>query len=281
MGNLEQKISELSLSKTDKRVADYILANQDDVGLKTVTVLADEIGVSGTSIIRFVRRMGYDSFSAFKKEMGSQLLENSRNAHSASKYARSRRAIAEGDLVGEVYARAVENLQKTCENLRQDTVDQVARLLIESRMKYICGFNTTYSCTRYLSGKLEYFIPNVICPGESERRALERMIDITAEDCLLIFSFPKYSEVNASLMKIARRNGAKIVLVTDQVTAPLAVRADIVLPVSISGIGVTNSYVAAMCLAEILLFAVSRKVDISQSDRAQRLDHYLDKHSLY
>ena len=61
MGFLEQKISELALSKTEKRVADYILVNQDNVGLKTVTELAEDIGVSGTSIIRFVRRLGYQS----------------------------------------------------------------------------------------------------------------------------------------------------------------------------------------------------------------------------
>ena len=41
MGFLEQKISELALSKTEKRVADYILVNQDNVGLKTVTELAE------------------------------------------------------------------------------------------------------------------------------------------------------------------------------------------------------------------------------------------------
>ena len=281
MASLEQSISELTLSKTEKRIADYILANQDDVGLKTVTVLADEIGVSGTSIIRFVRRLGYNSFADFKKEMSNRLLQNSRNVRSASKYARSRSAVAKGDLIGEVYTRASENLQKTCEKLSLQSLDRIAGLLTGSRTKYICGFGTTFSCARYLGGKLRYFVPNVVCLGESDRLALEQMIDITSQDLLLLFSFPRYSDINFSLMDMARRSGARIVLITDQITAPLATRADIVVPVSISGLGFTNSYVAAICLAEIILFAVSRKVDISQTARADELDHYLDKHKLY
>lgn len=281
MGFLEQKISELALPKTEKRVADYILVNQDNVGLKTVTELAEDIGVSGTSIIRFVRRLGYKSFAEFKKEMSHRLLQNSRDAHSASKYARSRPALTKGDLVGEVYTRALENIQKTCEDLNKEVINRIASLLISSRMKYVCGFRTTFSCAHYLSSKLIYFVPNVVCLGVSERDALERMIDITAEDCLVLFSFPKYSEINYSLMEIARKKGAKIVLITDQVTAPLTSKADIVVPASISGLGLTNSYVAAVCLSEILLFAVSRKVDISLSERAGQFDHYLEKHRLY
>lgn len=281
MGFLEQKISELALSKTEKRIADYILANQDTIGLKTVTELSEEIGVSGTSVIRFVRRLGFGSYLEFKKEMGSRLLQNSRDAHSASKYARSRTALAGGDLVEGVYTRALQNIQKTCEGLNKEIIDRIVTLLINSRRKYICGFRTTHTCAQYLSSKLIYFVPDVVCLGDSERDAMERVIDITAEDCLVLFSFPKYSEINYSLLEAARKKGAKIVLITDQVTAPLTVRADLVVPVSISGLGFTNSYVAAFCLAEILLFAVSRWVDISQSDRAKQLDRYLEKHKLY
>lgn len=90
MDILSDRIRELSLSKTEKRIADYLIVNQDSIGLSTALDLAREIGTSDTSLIRFVHRMGYPSFSVFKREMGSQLVNNSRAMRSSNKYAKAR-----------------------------------------------------------------------------------------------------------------------------------------------------------------------------------------------
>ena len=280
MDILSDRIRELSLSKTEKRIADYLIVNQDSIGLSTALDLAREIGTSDTSLIRFVHRMGYPSFSVFKREMGSQLVNNSRAMRSSNKYAKSQIA-ADGDVIGEVYERALENIRKTCTELDQQRIHEVADILIRSHTKYICAFRTAQACATYMSGKLAYFLPHVVNIGGVENNALESLIDATNEDCLLMYSFPMYSEVNTSLLEIAQQRGTKSILVTDQVTSPLASKADIVLPASIAGLGFTNSYIAPMCLSEILLFTVSGETDIQKSRRAQQIDYYLDRHKLY
>ena len=96
-----------------------------------------------------------------------------------------------------------------------------------------------------------------------------------------MYSFPMYSEVNSSLLEIAQERNAKSILITDRVTAPLASKASVVLPASIDGLGITNSYIAPMCLSEIILFTVSGEVDIGNSERAEQIDYYLERHKLY
>ena len=36
-----------------------------------------------------------------------------------------------------------------------------------------------------------------------------------------------------------------------------------------------------MCLSEIILFTVSGEVDIENSERAEQIDYYLERHKLY
>lgn len=195
MDILSDQIKGLTLSKTEKKVADYLIANQDSIGFSTALDLAREIGTSDTSLIRFVHRMGYPSFSAFKREMGSQLVNNSRAMRSSNKYAKSQAAV-DGNVIGEVYERAMDNIRRTCTGLDQQRIREVADILINSRVKYICAFRTAQACAAYMSGKLSYYLPNVLNIGGVENHAVESLIDITPQDCLLMYSFPMYSEVN-------------------------------------------------------------------------------------
>ena len=55
MDNLISKIQSMNLTKTEKVIADYILDNINNIGLSTVTDISLKLGVSDTSIIRFIR----------------------------------------------------------------------------------------------------------------------------------------------------------------------------------------------------------------------------------
>ena len=70
--DIVKKIQGMSLSRTDADVADYILAHLDTVGFQTVTALAAEVGVSDTSVIRFIRKLGFKGYSDFRNEMNAR-----------------------------------------------------------------------------------------------------------------------------------------------------------------------------------------------------------------
>ena len=67
MDNLISKIQSMNLTKTEKVIADYILDNINNIGLSTVTDISLKLGVSDTSIIRFIRLLGFAGFADFKR----------------------------------------------------------------------------------------------------------------------------------------------------------------------------------------------------------------------
>ena len=59
MDNLISKIQSMNLTKTEKVIADYILDNINNIGLSTVTDISLKLGVSDTSIIKFIMLILY------------------------------------------------------------------------------------------------------------------------------------------------------------------------------------------------------------------------------
>ena len=111
--------------------------------------------------------------------------------------------------------------------------------------------------------------------------AVENLLDITERDCLFLYSFPRYSEIARPLMEIARESGAKVILMTDRRTSPLANKADVVVTAQVDGLGFTNSYVAPLSLSEVILLSVSGRRDVTDSKRFNRIDSVMDREKLY
>ena len=162
--DIAQKIKAMSLTKTEIRIADYILDHINMLGLKTVTELATEIGVSDTSIIRFLRALGFSGYSDFKREMSARMMTQYRDALSpGEKYRKTKSAIRKENLIGDVLDRTMENLHKSVQALDMATIERVADTLINSRRKFIAGFRGTSCCANYMYRKLILFTPDVIC----------------------------------------------------------------------------------------------------------------------
>lgn len=285
MDDLTKKIQSMTLTRTDRDIAEYILAHLNTIGFQTSTTLAEEIGVSDTSVIRFIRKLGFKGYSDFRGEMNAraaqQIDQSQPSLSPGEKYARTLQQLDPDNLITNVAEYTFHNLQQTYSQLSQATVEQIVDILLSSDRKYIAGFRGTACCAQYMSSKLLFLTPHVISLIHADATAVESLLDITERDCLLLYSFPRYSEINWVLMDIARKNGAKIILITDRHTSPLASRADVVVLAKIDGLGFTNSYVAPLSLSEAILLAVSGRKDVTRSRRFSRIDEVMEREKLY
>ncbi len=279
---LAEKIKGLTLTKTENKIANYLLDHQDVLGMKTVTDLSLEIGVSDTSIIRFLRTLGFSGYVDFKRVMSEQMLQKYRFSMSVGeKYNKTSKLFDQKNVLMDVMKCAVDNIQAAIDNTSVETIREIAECLIRSKKKYVVGFKSTSCCAAYMHRKLVYFLPDVFCFDKMDSNVLESMVDITEGDCVLLYGFPRYSEINYSILELAKERKTKIIVVTDKITSPLAPYADFLLTASISGVGFTNSYVVPMCLSEAILLLVSKHGGKNIGKRAAALDACLEKYSMY
>lgn len=106
MDDLVKKIQGMSLTRTDAEIAEYILANLNTIGFQTSTSLAEAIGVSDTSVIRFIRKLGFKGYADFRGEMNAraarQINQVQQDLSPGEKYARSRAQLKQGSLISDV-----------------------------------------------------------------------------------------------------------------------------------------------------------------------------------
>lgn len=240
MDDLRKRIQSMSLTRTDADIAEYILAHFDTIGFQTSTTLAESIGVSDTSVIRFIRKLGFKGYSEFRAEMNKRAARQIRQSENGlmpgEKYTRSLEQLNPSHLLYDVSQYTVENLRRSYDQLDQATVDQVVDILFSRDRKYVVGFRGTACCAQYMASKLLFLTPHVVPVTHADATAVENVLDITEKDCLFLYSFPRYSEINQVLMDIARESGAKIILMTDRRTCPLANKADVVIVAYIDGL---------------------------------------------
>lgn len=282
MEDIKKKISSLELTKKEKLIADYILDNFNTIGLSTVTDVAQKIGVSDTSVIRFIRSLGFGGFSDFKKYMGGLILEQvNENLSPSQKYKRTSGSLNKDSVVADVFYKAIDNLSDALQQMESKKTEEIADCLINSKRKFVVAFRGTSCCAQYFCRKARFFLPNIVLCDKAESETMEAMVDLQEGDCVFMFSFPRYSKLNFIIAEHAKQCGAKLIVVTDRVTSPLISLADYYFTVPVGGVGFTNSYVAPLCLAESLAILIGKKLGEKAEPRLKLMDDIINESQLF
>ena len=110
---------------------------------------------------------------------------------------------------------------------------------------------------------------------------IDHLSDITQEDCVIAVSFPRYSEMDKLALELAYDAGAKIVLITDKASSPLANYATQILTVSVDSNTFFNSFVAVVFTLELLCTFISKKMGHSPEAKLELIDKYLSKVGMF
>ena len=277
-----ERIKAKEFTKTEKIIADYILDNINTVGFSPLKDVAIACGVSDTSVIRFLRELGYEGYTDFKKSLNDKLIEQyNANLSPMQKFNQSKSQITTESIANEVFYNSINNLNNAYLKLDDGLLQNIADCLIASKHKYIAAFRGTSCCADYFWRKAIYFLPGLVLCDKAESETIEKLVDNSKDDCLMLFSFPRYSEISFTILELAKKRGAKIIVFTDRITSPLAPYADYLVTVSINGVSFTNSYVVPLCYAEALAVIISKKLENSTEERLNLLEEHIYKSNLY
>ena len=112
----------------------------------------------------------------------------------------------------------------------------------------LIGFRGFSGSARYMGVLLSQYINRVTYYCDADTRCVEGLIDYGSQDCVVVFGAERYSRMSCVLAQIARDAHCRLIVITDKLTAPLAVGADIMAGSFIKnpggGITPTGGYIA-------------------------------------
>lgn len=281
MKDIRKLIHGAELTKTQKLIAGFILDNSADACFMTSTDIASRLGVSESSVIRFSRSLGFQGFMDFQKELRkdyqNRVLSISSTITVPSQRIAKRATLdSTAEYMNRHFKNAVKNLEHVFSENIMDSFEKAADMIIESKRKYILATRGNSCLGNYFLLYLKHMVPNVETASSSSISPFDHICNIGREDCLIVFSFPRYSSIDRLSAQMAHEANAKIIVITDKPSSLLSEYASVLLTVPVDTNTFFNSMIGPQFIAESLLDIISHKVRGIEK-RLKKIDRYLDE----
>ena len=239
---------------SQKIIGKYVIDNYREVAFMSAIELAEKVGVSDATIIRFARSIGFSGFAEFKNHIREGIKDFD------PPYKRLSKSYGllddKNNLNMQIGKTDLKNLEKFLLSLETEKIEQAVDAIYEAKTIYLMGIGTSGLVTDFLTFHLQRMGFKVIAISEGGIVNVEKIISITKDDLLILCSFPRYSKPTYNATIFARKKGAKILTITDSDLSMISRNSDIVLSVKVDNSTFFNSYVVPMELCNILTMSI-------------------------
>ncbi|WP_101845245.1 MurR/RpiR family transcriptional regulator [Halobacillus sp. Marseille-P3879] len=272
MGNVYQNIAgkKAAMSKSQLKIAEYILENPNAVSFLTVGKLAKVTGVSEATVVRFATFLGYTGYTELQQEVQAslqhQLTTSERLKISKQVYDEKEKG------VDEVFRDDMANIKATMEELDVEDFHKAVNYILNAETIYIFANRSAMSLGVFLHYYLSMILDDVKLLHSVET-ASDSLYHINKDDVSIGISFARYTKSTTELFSFAQEKGAKTIAITDNLVSPLIPYADVPLKASSQMPTFIDSFAAPLSLINALITFVSRE---KQEDIHERLEELED-----
>ncbi|MDY6341252.1 MAG: MurR/RpiR family transcriptional regulator [Lachnospiraceae bacterium] len=242
------------MSRSYRKIADYLTINYKEAVFMTASALAEELGTSESTVVRFASSLGYKGYPGFQDSLRT--------------YIRSQYGITPSDgenpespddrrILESVFASDEENLRATKESLDLKAFRMAVQEIAGAERVYCLGLRNCAPLSEMCTFFLKKIRRNVFLMREDNGAGIyEDAIQLSPADVLIAIGFPKYSARMLKVMEIAGERNAHIISITDGNHSPMTMYSSCNLYAKTSPITISDSLTAPVYLINGLIAAV-------------------------
>ncbi|GAA0485707.1 MurR/RpiR family transcriptional regulator [Salinibacillus aidingensis] len=201
-----------TLSRTEKKIADYVIEHNKDLLNIHIQELADRIDVSVAAITRFCKKIDATSFVEFKILLRDAVEET----HEADD------AIT---AVNQIY----ESIIKSTNSLTNiDAYKQACEWILQANRIHIFGIGSSGLSAEELKARLSRMGIAVDTHTDSHAMIISSSI-LDTDDLVIAISSSGQTKEIIDGINVAKRKGAKVISITSYSETPLAEKSDLML----------------------------------------------------
>lgn len=212
-----------TLTRSEKKVADYVLENMEETIYLTVTELAEKVGVGETTVLRFCRRIGYKGYQAFRMAVTKEVAKQSNEDFDDIDETNVMQAIVQKS----TYA-SIQALKETASLIGTKELEKSIELMVKQKRIVMYGSSMSENTAQDARNKFLRIGRVVEVYTYAHMQAMSAAT-LTDEDLAIGISISGSTKDTFDALTIAKENGAKIISLTHSRRSPIADISDTVL----------------------------------------------------
>jgi len=253
-----------SLPLNQRKVADFVIDNFDNIPFVDVHEVSKQVGVSVASVIRFAQSVGFTGFSELRDAVSDSLKKHLKKNEIFSLVDKSK---LDNDILTSVANMDVKNINDTLSNVDREIFNKVIETILKSDRVFTAGLGISYLVAEILSYQLTQVGVDASVLKHTHTLFHEQVLYMNKNDLLICFSFPPYSKETVDVAKFADKNGIAVISITNKSTAPIAASSKAVLTVKSENMLFTNSFAAI----SVLINAIATACAVKNKSKAKRV----------
>lgn len=269
-----------SFTASEKKLADYMLTNQDGLAYLSISQLAESAGVADATVSRFCRRLGFKNFAEFKLTAANASLRFKPANNPLSGQIEQTDSVE--NICKKLFSAEMDAIGQTMEVLDPNAVSRAADLL-ENAPRVLCMGQGGSMLIAQEAAHLFSTVDNRFIPVIDSHMQAIAAATMDPGDVILFFSYSGSTRAMTETLALARKHQGKVILVTRFPHSPGARLSDIVLQCGANENPLQSGSIAAriaqMYLLDVLFSEYSRRnLARTRFNRARIAEALADKH---
>jgi len=260
-----------NMAKSGKKIGHYILENYQEVPQLAIKELAQAIGVSQSSVIRFTQNLDYSGFREFKLAVAFHTNNNEEPHHfddlvvEENSYEYILKTYLRGNIV---------NLEENLAELDYENLEKISHLFLEKDHIFLAGLGYSGNIAQGFYTKLKSILANIHI-AENQFEVVQDGYLLNEDSLVLAVSQTGSNQNAINLTKKANEVGATTIALTASYHNNLYNIADYQIVPTASFRTTGSSYFATETMFKIILDCLTVYIESSLSDSNSPLAEYL------
>lgn len=252
------------LSKSQRRVAEFVTSQENNAALLTAADVAAAVGVSEATVVRFAQALGFDGYPSLRRSMQQTLVHNMTTVNRLKSTLQEK---TDAPVLERFLAEDADAVQRTARTIQRDQFEAAVDMLLNSRSLHIVGHLMAYPAAHLLwMGCRMIGLPAHLIEASGADTAVH-LQGTGRKDLLVSISLLRYNVATVGAVRTAGECGMRRLAITDDLLSPTAVHSDVSLVIASTPEHFFQSTTAVTSVVNGLVTACSIKRP-SQAQRA-------------
>ena len=273
------ELNMMSFSKGQKKIAQFITGQYNKAVFMTAAKIAEETGVSESTVVRFANALGFDGFPEFQQALQESVkgkLTALQRLEQTSSHLESR------DILSLVMNSDISILKTAYEQLDKELFEKAVQAISSAKRIYIIGVRSASAMASFLGFYLNLLFDDVrVISTTSVSEVFEQIMRIGEDDVLIGISFPRYSNRTVKALQYAKSKNATVLSITDSKASPLNEYSDVSLLAESGMVSFVDSLVAPLSIINALIVALGMNKKAEITDTFDRLEDIWKEYNVY